>query len=159
MNVKKLFLIAIIVVLSAGAATAQENATPVVQMESGFVGGYAVATSTLGTAFRLGLGVAITDALRVNLSFINNQVTFRNYQLLSLDYSIIPLLGVSVSMGQDITNVLTVAGVGLYSTVLGNRASGGLQTGLRIRMDYLSPVTNGFQNGALLLGVSMLIGI
>jgi hypothetical protein len=159
MKANRLVLAALLCTLAAASLAAQsESRSPIITIENGYDMGYHVATNTLGSAFRLGLGIGLTDNLQATFSFIANGITFDTYQLLGLDYSILPQLGVSVAVGQDSTAATAVTAVGLYSTVLGRSVAGGLQTGLRVRLDYIAPVT-GFQNGTVRIGVSALLGL
>jgi hypothetical protein len=159
MKAKRLLLAAILCALAATSLAAQSaERTPIITIENGYDMGYNVATNAVGSAFRLGMGVALADNLMATFSFIANGIAFSNYQLLGLDYSIMPLLGVSVGLGQDTSTPVAVASVGVYSTVLGRSVAGGLQTGLRVRLDYIAPTT-GFQNGTIKIGASALLGL
>jgi hypothetical protein len=159
MNAKRFVFVVILCALAAANLPAQQEATaPTLTVENGFDMGYNVATNAVGTAFRMGLGIGLTSNLQATFSFIANGITFNNYQLLGLDYSILPQLGVSLAVGQDTTIPVAVTAVGVYSTVLSRGAGGGLQTGLRVRLDYLAPVT-GFQNGTVRIGISTLLGL
>ena len=159
MNVKKT-----VAALALGCAlhfgiVAQVVEQPIFTIENGYSAGYNVGTSTIGSAFDITMGFGISENLQAQVSFIQGDgVHFNNYRLFALAYAIAPKLGITTLVGMDTTAATSIAGIGLYSKLLTRVISGSLQTGLKLRLEYLAPVTN-YSGGVIRLGLSAGLGM
>jgi hypothetical protein len=149
-------LLGILVATCAGA-----QAIPTVALENGVELGYNLSTNNVGSAFRISMCIGLTDKLQGEFSFISGDgVNFQSYGLLELAYEIVPRIGATVSMGTQTTGggPFAVAGMGIYANLFGRSGQGSLQTGLRLRVDYLAPAT-AFQSGLIRMGVAANLGM
>jgi hypothetical protein len=141
---------------------ASAQGIPTVSIENGVELGYNLATNDVGSAFRISIGIGLTDKLQGEFSFVTGDGgNFPNYRLLELAYEIVPRIGASVSIGSQIPAAgltIPVAGVGIYANLFGRSGQGSLQTGLKLRLDYLAQAA-AFQTGLIRLGVAATLGM
>ena len=159
MNVKKTAAaLALGLTLNFGiAALAAEQ--PIFTIENGYSAGYNVGTSNVGSAFDITMGFGISENLQAQVSFIQGDGgSFANYRLFALAYAVAPKLGVTTLIGMNTTAATSVVGIGLYSNLLTRIITGSLQTGLRLKLDYIAPVTN-YSGGVIRLGLSAALGM
>jgi hypothetical protein len=135
---------------------------PTVSIENGVEFGYNLAANDLGSAFRISIGIGLTDKMQGEFAFISGDGgNFPNYRLLSVSYEIIPRFGTTVSIGGQIPAAgpaVPVAGIGIYGNLFGRSGQGSLQTGLKLRIGYLAPAT-AFQTGLIEMGVAATLGM
>ncbi len=159
MNVKKTAAaLALGLTLNFGiAALAAEQ--PIFTIENGYSAGYNVGTSNVGSAFDITMGFGISENLQAQVSFTQGDGgSFANYRLFALAYAVAPKLGVTTLVGMNTTAATSVVGIGLYSNLLTRIITGSLQTGLRLKLDYIAPVTN-YSGGVIRLGLSAALGM
>jgi hypothetical protein len=160
MNTKRIALVLALGCILGLAAFAQAADVPMISLENGYSLGYSFSGSALGTAFDLTLGFGLSDKIQAQASFLQGDggaTVFHNYRLLGLAYSMMPKLGVTVLLGQDTTATAAVVGLGLYSTLL-SRDNAGLRTTLKLRLDYIAPVTS-YSTGIIRLGLAAGLGM
>ena len=157
MGRNRLAAVLVLSVLVAVSAAAQD--IPTISVENGFDLGYNL-TSNLGSSFHIAVGVGLTDKLQAEFEFLSGDtVNFPKYSLLGLNYAILPRLGACLTIGQNTTGAaVNVAGIGLYANLFQRNVQGSLQSGLRVRVDYIAPVT-GFANGLVRIGTSVFVGM
>jgi hypothetical protein len=135
---------------------------PTVSIENGVEFGYNLLTNDVGSAFRISLGIGLSDKLQGSFSFISGDAgNFQSFRLLELAYEIIPRFGATISMGSQTTGAgspFAVAGIGVYGNLFGRSGQGSLQTGLKLRLGYLAPAT-AFQSGLIEMGVAATLGM
>jgi len=132
---------------------------PILTIENGYSAGYNVGTSKVGSAFDITMGFGMSENLQAQVSFIQGDgSSFANYRLFALAYAVAPKLGVTTLVGMDTTAAASVVGIGLYSNLLTRVITGSLQTGLKLKLDYIAPVTN-YSGGVIRLGLSAALGM
>ena len=164
MDARRLLAAVLVLGSCAMGAGAQAAAQPTVTVQMGSDFGYNLGTQNVGSAFDMSLMLALSDNLQAAVTFLNGDATnFQSYRLLELYYSVIPRLGAIVSVGSQTSGAgspFAVAGLGLYSNILGRTVQGSLQTGLRLLVGYLMPVGNAsFNTGTIRLGVVAWVGM
>lgn len=162
---KRILLIIIAAVtvssLAAQAAPALAGTTGadarLFSLELGLPIGFSLSDGALVSGRAFGLNVAVTDTFLVGIASTQiGNVALTAYNTFRLSYTIMPLLGASVFIGQAGANA--GAGLGLYSTLIQGRNSSGLGTGLRLRIDYLFDTTN-LAGGSVVFTTAILFGI
>lgn len=126
-------------------------------LELGLPIGYRLSDGALVAGRAFGLNITVADNFLVGIS--STQIgagTLTAYNALRLSYTIMPLLGTSVFIGQAGAN--TAAGLGFYSTIAQGRNTAGLGTGLRLRVDYLFDTAN-LAGGSVVFTTSVLFGM
>jgi hypothetical protein len=159
----------LLLTVCAGTASAQGLAgqgaaavsPPTVSIQMGYDVGFNVGTSDVGSAFDMSLILAMTDNLQVGVTFLNGDgAQFQSYRLLDFYYALLPRVGALISIGSQTTGATgAVAGLGLYSNIIGKDVAGSLQTGLRLLVDYLAPLGTGFNTGTIRLGIVAWVGV
>jgi len=156
-------LFAAVLFLAVGVRGASAQAVPTVAVQVGYDVGYNVGASDVGNAFDMSLNLGLTDSLQVGVTFLSGDgAQFQSYRLLELSYAVMPKLGALVSIGSQTTGAgspLPVAGLGLYSNLLGKDVQGSLQTGLKLLVEYLAPIGTSFDSGTLRLGIVAWVGL
>lgn len=148
--------------LSAQAQGAAPSATgpdtKFLTLELGLPMGYRLSDGALVSGRAFGLNVAVADNFFVGIATtqIGTTAPLTNYNTLRMSYTILPLLGTSVFIGQAGTN--TAAGLGFFSTLLQSRNTAGLGTALRLRIDYLFDTT-ALSGGSVVFTTAILFGI
>ena len=127
-------------------------------LELGLPLGYRLSDGALvsGRAFALGVAVADNFTVGISTTQIGTTAPLTAYNALRLSYTIMPLLGTSLSIGQAGANAS--AGIGFYSTLLQTKNSAGLNTGLRLKIDYLFDTT-AMSGGSIVFSTAILFGI
>jgi hypothetical protein len=159
--------VAVAVIAAAGiaaqvqspATTAQGGADArLFSLELGLPVGYRLSDGALVSGRAFGLNIAVSDSFLVGIAStqVGSALPLTAYNTLRLSYTIMPLLGASVFIGQ--AGTATSAGLGLYSTIFQARNSAGLGTGLRLRVDYLFDIT-AISGGSAVFTTSILFGI
>ena len=166
MSVKKISALSVLSCALAFAAAAQsaqpQNAssqaidTPTISIESGFLAGYSIGASDVGSALDFALGIGISDRIQAQLVFIQGDSVFDSYRLFGLGYAIAPRVGVTTLVGKGTASGAT-AGLGLYYSLVSRNVSGSLQTNLKLRLGYLSPMAD-FAKGSLYFGLAAALG-
>ncbi len=159
MSSKKLILAIALIGLVALALSAQSADVPTFSIENGFETGYSFSANNIGSGFDLTLAYGITDKVAAMLSYVvGDGAAFPSYRLFGLAYSFAPKLGLSTWIGQNTAGPTVVAGLGLYSNLISRAVAGSLQTGLKLRLDYLAPTTS-ISSGFLRIGFITYIGM
>lgn len=162
MNTKRIAALAALIIalgLSAFGQATTEAAMPLITIENGYSAGFNVGNSKIGNAFEIVLGLGLTDRIQAQTIFIQGDgANFDTYRLLGLAYGVLPRIGVITMMGLDTTAAASVAGLGLYSNLFTRNVAGSLQTGLRLKLDYIAPVTS-FATGLLRFGLAAYVGM
>jgi len=164
---RTLCVVLFLATLAVSAVSAQESDVPTIAIENGFDSGYNLnlATPNIGSSWRLSLCIGLAQKIDAQFAFLigDGTANFPAYRLLGLDYFIGPALGLSVYVGQETipgTTVVVnaVTGMGMFLDVFSRTLPGALRTSLRIRADYLTPVTD-VSKGLLRFGLAAIIGI
>jgi len=154
-----LLLGAIALPAQAVTGTGPAPSLPTVTVQMGYDLGYNVKNAKVGSSFDMSLLLTLTDSLQAGVTFLNGDGSqFAGYQLLDLYYSFLPRVGTLLSIGSETAAGTAVAGLGVYSNVIGRNA-GGVQTGLRLLVDYLAPLGSGFTSGTFRLGIVAWVGV
>jgi hypothetical protein len=161
MNAKRIIaaLALACVLCMAGAAQASPKGVdvPLLAIENGYAMAYSITGNDFGTSFDLSIGIGVTD--RIQLYFSNQPgdggATFPVRRLFSLAYTIAPKIGISTYLGSS--GGAAVTGIGLFSSVF-EREVGGLTTGLKLKLDYITPLTS-FTGGLVSIDIVAAIGI
>jgi hypothetical protein len=142
---------------AAAAATAGADAR-LFSIELGLPVGYRISDGAVVSGRAFGVNIAVSDSFLVGIAStqVGSALPLTAYNTLRLSYSIMPMLGASLFVGQ--AGALTVAGIGLYSTIVQSRNTAGLGTGLRLRVDYLFDVA-AITGGSVVFTTSVLFGI
>jgi hypothetical protein len=157
MNAKKLCIVAALCGLLAFAVQAQSTEAPLISLENGFSVGYAFSSSDIGTTLDLTFGIGVADKVQALVSLVQGDSVIDDYRLLGLAYSVAPKLGIATFFGQG-TASGNVVGLGLFSNLMSRGVAGGLQTGLKLRIDYLAPATS-FDTGVFSFGLAASLGM
>jgi hypothetical protein len=163
MNVKKVLIAVALVCLICIAGTAQSGKSGVpsiISIENGYGVGYNFDAEDIGTGLNFTLGLSVADNLQVLLSFVNGDTYYGSYRLFGLAYDIVPKIGVTTTVGTKTAGTPAtgaVAGLGLYMTLL-QREVGDIKTALKIKLDYLTLLSN-FEQGVLRTDITVSIGI
>jgi hypothetical protein len=143
--------------VAARGAAAQTDESPIIHFENGYQAGYSLAHSDVGSALDFAIAFGLSDKLQAQVAFVQGDAVFDSYRLLGLSYALSPKLGVTMEAGQG-SATGAVAGLGLYATLLSRNLSGSLQTDLKLKLNYLAPVS-GFSNGIVCFGLAVGVGI
>jgi hypothetical protein len=126
-------------------------------LELGLPLGYRLSDGAMVSGRAFALSVAVADNFSVGISTTQIGTTaLTAYNALRLSYTVIPLLGTSVFVGQAGAN--TAAGLGFYSTIVQSKSAAGLGTGIRLRIDYLFDTT-ALSGGSVVFTTAILFGI
>ena len=142
----------------APSATGAGADAQLFSIELGLPIGYRLTDGALVAGRAFGLNIAVADNFLVGISStqIGSVAPLTAYNTLRLSYTIMPLLGTSIFIGQAGAN--TAAGLGFYSTIAQGRNAAGLGTGLRLRVDYLFDTAN-LSGGSVVFTTSVLFGV
>lgn len=155
-----LILLTAVFSASAQGAAAAPAATDLkfLTLELGLPLGYRLSDGALVAGRAFGLNVAVADNFFVGFSTtqIGTTAPLTNYNALRLSYTIMPLLGTSVFVGQAGAN--TAAGLGLFTTLLQSKSTSGLGAALRLRIDYFFDTT-AMAGGSVLFTTAILFGV
>ena len=130
--------------------------TPMISIESGFLAGYSLGTSKVGTALDFALDIGITDRIQAQLAFIQGDAVFDSYRLFGLAYAITPRVGITTLVGEGTASGAS-AGLGMYYSLVSRIVSGSLQTNLKLKLGYLAPMAS-FSSGTLCFGLDAALG-
>lgn len=160
---KRIALTALLGALVAFGAFCQNvgaaQPTPTISIENGFDSGYNINSNNTGSSYRMAVGFGLTDNLQAEFSFLSGGTNFDSYTLLGLNYALLSKAGMTLFVGKDTSGTTAdVAGVGIWTLVFGRSVQGSLQTGLRIRVDYIAPVQN-FNEGLVRVGMGVFVGM
>ena len=150
-------------VAPAAQASAFVGRTPdckIFSLDLGMVGGYGVKANSPVVGRYFGINFTVAD--NFVLGFANISAT-HSYNLARLGYSLSPVLGLNIYVGNyDIIPLVTttpVAGIGGSFTILKSKPEAGFSTTLKLRIEYLLDTTAAITSGDLLVAVSTGIGL
>lgn len=158
-NMRISLVLVLVAFACLGAIAETTTSVPIIVVENGYSMGYNLDTSEMGSAFDLAVDFGVSDAIQVQAIIIQGDATnVDNYRLLGLAYAVTPRIGVTTLMGLDTTASESVVGLGLYSNLLTRTVVGSLQTALKLKLDYIAPISS-YDKGLLRIGLVAAVGM
>lgn len=158
----KKILIAVIVSLavsSFSALHAQKVDYKVVGFETSVLYSYDFNGATVGFGYSAGITLPLSAAFAANFSFTNGGGSLNDMVMLGLNYGIMDKMGVMIGFGQDTTAVVSIVSLGMYYNVFQRKVQDGMNSLLKLRVNYTFAPTNGFETGDIVLALSLGFGI
>jgi hypothetical protein len=161
MNTRRTTVLALACALALGAAGgsafAKSAEFPLVSIENGYLGGYNLGSSDVGSGLDFAIGFALTDKLQAKLAFVQGDASYHSYRLFGLSYALIPRLAFTSLFGLDANAAGSAVGLSMDVRLLSNVVSESLQTSLKLSFGYIAPVAS-YDTGVINFGVAASIG-
>ncbi len=136
----------------------QAFAVEMIGIENGVVFGYNLGTNGLGIGHEFGIRLNLTEAMQVGFVYITGDgANMNTFTLLKIEYTVMPLLGVTMASGM--TNNNLAVGIGVFSNILTNTVANRVITVLRIKFEYLYDATTSLDNGIIAASLTARIGL
>lgn len=154
-------LIAILPLAAQTTTTGNQTSSSeprLLSIELGLPVGYKVSSSAVVSGSAFGLSIPVSDNFSVGIAStqIGTTAPLTAFNTLRLSYTVIPMLGASIFIGQSGANV--GGGLGLYSTLAQGKSAAGLVSALRLRIDYLFDTT-AMTGGSVVFTTAVVFGI
>ena len=157
---KKYYIIFLFFVFPFLLFAQSEGSNAIMGIENGVVFGYNQGTNNIGSGNFVALHLTVSEEVEASFTYINGDgVNLNNYNLLGIRYLYSPKLGMNISVGQDTTAAIAVAGVGIYYAIFQKVFDNTINTDFQFKLDYLYDFTNGIEAGVLGFSLSASIGM
>lgn len=157
---KKIVFIFIFALFANLAFAQNEGGNKVMGIENGIIYGYNLGTNNLGSGNFVALNLSVSKKVQTSFIYINGDaINLNNFNLLGVSYLFSNKLGLNISVGQDTTAGLPVAGTGIYYSIFEKVFDNTINTDFQFKLDYLYDFTNGIESGTLTFSLSGSIGI
>lgn len=159
MNKKLVVIVASILFIAAAASASAQNVdTKIVGFESSVLFAYDVDAGDIGFGKSYGINLTLTDALVASFIFVDGDGTFlADSTSLALSYGFADKYGMNLSIGNNGTN--PQIGVGMYYNVFERKVQDALVSVLKIKAGYDFAPTDGIDQGDVVMGLGLVLGM
>jgi len=158
-NKKPLAIAGLALVLALFAAipslAAEPGDIPLVSIENGYTAGYSLSASDIGSSLDFAIAIGLSDKLQAKVAMMEGDGVFPSYRLFGLSYAVAPRLGFSTLFG--LTGATKVVGLEMDVSLLSNVIAGSLQSGLKLKLDYIAPFAD-YDKGIIGFGLAASVG-
>jgi len=158
MNKKLAVIVAGILLIAAAASVSAQNVdTKIIGFETSVLFSYDVAAGDVGFGKAYGINLTLSDTLVASFVFNDGDGTLlEDSTMLNLSYGLADKLGVNMSVGS--TTVAQV-GVGMYYNIFERKVQDALVSILKLRVGYEFAPSAGIDDGDVVMGLGLVIGM